>query len=242
MNYNTDAKKRTCTIEGCNKNHEAKGYCSMHYRRWKRYGDPLHLKKRKPCKVEGCVKLSRNWGYCPTHASRYYAHGDPLKTLLNTENNGKCSVKGCDGKYVGKGLCNTHYKRERYKVISKTKTGRLKYQTQYEKRRARKNNSPFNDFTGDDWLSCLKAFDNSCAYCGAVGDLERDHVIPMSNGGSHTKSNVVPCCVTCNRRKWANALEDWYPVQDFHSKYREEKILKWTGHKVKGDKIQMQLF
>ena len=32
---------RACTIPGCIKRHEARGWCDMHYARWKRLGDPL---------------------------------------------------------------------------------------------------------------------------------------------------------------------------------------------------------
>jgi hypothetical protein len=32
---------KKCTIEGCEKKHNAKGYCFTHYNRYKRYGDPL---------------------------------------------------------------------------------------------------------------------------------------------------------------------------------------------------------
>lgn len=31
--------KRTCTYPGCSRPHEAFGYCRLHYRRWKKYGD-----------------------------------------------------------------------------------------------------------------------------------------------------------------------------------------------------------
>lgn len=34
---------RTCKVDRCNKKHDAKGYCSAHYRRYKLYGDPLRL-------------------------------------------------------------------------------------------------------------------------------------------------------------------------------------------------------
>lgn len=33
--------KRTCSIENCGRPHEARGWCRMHYSRWKRHGDPL---------------------------------------------------------------------------------------------------------------------------------------------------------------------------------------------------------
>jgi len=32
---------RLCTIENCGEKYLAKGYCDMHYRRWKLYDDPL---------------------------------------------------------------------------------------------------------------------------------------------------------------------------------------------------------
>lgn len=31
---------RTCSVDGCEKPHEAHGFCQMHYRRWKASGDP----------------------------------------------------------------------------------------------------------------------------------------------------------------------------------------------------------
>lgn len=33
--------KKTCTIEGCDKPHIARGWCGMHYHRWERHGDPV---------------------------------------------------------------------------------------------------------------------------------------------------------------------------------------------------------
>jgi hypothetical protein len=31
---------RTCTLDGCDKPHFGHGWCSMHYTRWRRHGDP----------------------------------------------------------------------------------------------------------------------------------------------------------------------------------------------------------
>ena len=32
---------KTCGIDGCEKRHEARGFCIMHYQRWRKHGDPL---------------------------------------------------------------------------------------------------------------------------------------------------------------------------------------------------------
>ena len=48
-----------CIIEGCGLPHDAKGYCSIHYKRWKRTGDPLTPLKLAP---DGSGHLDRK-GY-----------------------------------------------------------------------------------------------------------------------------------------------------------------------------------
>jgi 5-methylcytosine-specific restriction endonuclease McrA len=43
-----------------------------------------------------------------------------------------------------------------------------------------------------------------CQYCGrkaAVADLTYDHVVPRSQGGATTWTNIVSCCFQCNRKK-----------------------------------------
>lgn len=45
---------------------------------------------------------------------------------------------------------------------------------------------------------------NSCQYCGRrhdSSDLTYDHVVPRSQGGKTDWTNIVTCCVECNRRK-----------------------------------------
>jgi len=64
-----------------------------------------------------------------------------------------------------------------------------------------------------EWQLILYAFGNKCAYCDAEGDLQKDHVIPYSRGGTLSADNVVPACPKCNghegkldqdMREWLN--------------------------------------
>jgi 5-methylcytosine-specific restriction endonuclease McrA len=81
------------------------------------------------------------------------------------------------------------------------------------RRRARKAAAPVNDFTAAQWKELQEAFDHRCAYCGkrAKGRLTRDHIVPLSKGGPHTLSNIVPACSSCNSRK--NVKPPLKPVQ-----------------------------
>lgn len=74
---------------------------------------------------------------------------------------------------------------------------------QVQRARARKVQAPINDFTTAQWLEIQAAYDHRCAYCGkrAKGHLTQEHITPLSKGGSHTASNIVPACRSCNSRK-----------------------------------------
>jgi 5-methylcytosine-specific restriction endonuclease McrA len=79
-------------------------------------------------------------------------------------------------------------------------------------RRARKAGAPSNDLTAAQWREIKAAFQQRCAYCGKKPrKLEQEHITPLFKGGSHTAANVVPSCVTCNRRKGTG--EPLTPVQ-----------------------------
>jgi len=43
-----------------------------------------------------------------------------------------------------------------------------------------------------------------CARCKSVRNLEFDHIIPVSKGGSNTARNIELLCETCNRQKSAS--------------------------------------
>lgn len=39
---------KTCSVEGCNRKHVSKGFCGMHYARWKRLGNPTAQMSNSP--------------------------------------------------------------------------------------------------------------------------------------------------------------------------------------------------
>ena len=70
------------------------------------------------------------------------------------------------------------------------------------RKRARKHADPINDLSPAQWQEILTAYGHRCVYCGRkVKSLTQDHITPLFKGGSHTASNVVPACRSCNSKK-----------------------------------------
>ena len=62
--------KTSCSIVSCPRHATSLGYCSQHYYRFKKYGDPLYNAPNcnyteSECKRKGCADLN---GLCPAHA------------------------------------------------------------------------------------------------------------------------------------------------------------------------------
>ena len=52
--------------------------------------------------------------------------------------------------------------------------------------------------------------DYTCQYCGKRGgNLECDHVMPVSRGGANHEDNLVTACLRCNRSKKDKTLDEW---------------------------------
>lgn len=105
----------TCSIDGCENKKLARGWCRLHYDRWWRWGDPLHVEKRvRYCTVDGCVRPRAAHGLCSMHWQRKkrgtdgFSSPDPIRTYATG-----CKVEGCDRPHSGLGYCALHEQRYR---------------------------------------------------------------------------------------------------------------------------------
>jgi hypothetical protein len=106
--------ERVCSVEGCEKLVHARGWCSMHYRRWRTHGDPLRTLGAGPrgtCSIDGCEKPVNARGWCGLHYMRWYRDGDPLSASSRIR--GTCSIEGCERVHAARGWCDMHWKRWR---------------------------------------------------------------------------------------------------------------------------------
>lgn len=49
-----------------------------------------------------------------------------------------------------------------------------------------------------------------CAYCGATGKLQWEHIVPVSLGGPDSIDNMVRACAPCNLEKGTRDPYQWY--------------------------------
>lgn len=55
--------------------------------------------------------------------------------------------------------------------------------------------------TTKEWLALVKKYKGKCANCHKKTKLTRDHIMPVSRGGSNYISNIQPLCKSCNSSK-----------------------------------------
>lgn len=105
-----------------------------------------------------------------------------------------------------------NYGRAHAEELRKKNLGRQ--QARHDRRtayRARKG-AAHGRHTREEWALVRDGYHGLCVYCHAPSD-RKDHVTPLSRGGSNDIENIVPACRSCNSRKHRMPLLVWLAVR-----------------------------
>jgi hypothetical protein len=102
-----------CSVENCERDMVARGWCGGHYDRWRRTGEvqasePLPAGHRTECAAQACSEAAVTRGYCGRHYRQVLRNGEVQPDRAEP---GACSVAGCAGTATERGWCHAHYLR-----------------------------------------------------------------------------------------------------------------------------------
>lgn len=93
------------------------------------------------------------------------------------------------------GVSNTEAHR-RWKKKNPDRMAHLK-----ARRYAREKNAE-GSHTFEQWNLLKESVNNKCVKCKEKKPLTKDHIIPLSEGGTDYIANIQPLCRNCNSKKW----------------------------------------
>lgn len=96
-----------------------------------------------------------------------------------------------------------------------------------DRHRSRATTSDSCNVTVAQWMKILRDFGHRCAYCNKAGKMTIDHVMPLSRGGRHSISNLVPACKACNKNKANLTVSEWRLTPRLRSKVKNPQGLSW---------------
>lgn len=221
-------KKGNCSLPDCNSVHLARGYCSKHYKKFRKYGDPLAEADRYPetCSIDGCGKPTHDLGMCGMHALRFRKSGDvgPVESLKPGVlrhgtalgySNYKCRCTECREAKRVRDLEWRAANREKvrdYQTLRRAKNPER--ERAYKRRWARANPhkshrqsaaraaAPFDSEALDYAELIIK---DPCVFCGSPS-TDIDHIHPVSISKSSHWMNLAAACDSCNSSKGAKSL------------------------------------
>jgi 5-methylcytosine-specific restriction endonuclease McrA/endogenous inhibitor of DNA gyrase (YacG/DUF329 family) len=166
------------------------------------------LGRRLSCSGCGAVvfrKQPRRRAFCSTLCRRYADYGPwfvPVRHRVAVKAPGLILSTTCD--WCGDGF-------ESAKAAQRFCSHDHKMRARYARRWATKHGAT-GSYTWMDVTKLWRKFDGCCAYCGMatpLDEIQAEHVIALSNGGSNSTTNLLPSCGSCNANKRDLTLTEW---------------------------------
>jgi 5-methylcytosine-specific restriction endonuclease McrA len=145
------------------------------------------------CKIE-CVTKPSHYNRKKTHFCSMKCYKEYVKSLPFTKQN---AYRGVRKEGQSKQVYHSNYVKKHPKRISHLKA-----------RRYAREKGAEGSHTLEQWLNLREEFDNKCAFCRQKKFLTKDHIIPLSEGGTDFIDNIQPLCQNCNSRKWKFILKN----------------------------------
>lgn len=89
---------RACTVDGCQRQHAARGLCKLHWAHWHRANGPR-------CSIAGCGNVASSYGHCANHRDRRVKYGDPSAPARRAPN-GAGTIRPDGYRLVNRGNAN----------------------------------------------------------------------------------------------------------------------------------------
>jgi hypothetical protein len=170
-----------CSLEGCDRLQQSRGYCKMHAKRDRRYGSPLIVKRVHSyagiaCAVDGCETQAVSNSYCRMHKDLWYKNGDPLIRINGRRGEGTTRKDGYRQiRAHGHPLADSRGQLLEHRKLLYDRIGPGPHECHWCSKQVR-------------WETGISAT-----------SVVVDHV--DSNRANNTAENLVPSCNACNLRR-----------------------------------------
>lgn len=231
------SRRKRCTVAGCLRKYASSGYCRMHLKRVKVHGDAnvaATLRKGMCLRCgraftfvrqavanycsSGCRNAARTASIpisvmpCERCGAQVPAKAySPRRKFCQTcrfeiavaHRSGTSLCRECGESFITPNphqcVCPSCARRRRLRAIV----------LRNQRRKALRRGALGPTHTEAEWKALVERYGGVCAYCRCRPVECRDHVVPVSRGGSDSIGNILPSCQLCNTQKGTLSLDAW---------------------------------